>query len=67
MSQNIMSIIEDFFQCIVVLSLRDNIAQGFNLCKVVPKSIKTSLQKIFSCAMLSKYILDKKITCELST
>ena len=42
-----MSIIEDFFLCIVVLNLKDNIAQGFNLCKVVPRSIKTSLQKIF--------------------
>ena len=42
-----MSIIEDFFLCIVVLNLKDSIAQGFNLCKVVPRSIKTSLQKIF--------------------
>ena len=51
-----MSIIEDFLLCIVVLSLRDNIAQGVNLCKVVPRSIKTLLQKIFFCTMLSKYM-----------
>ena len=50
-----MSIIEDFSLCIV-LSLRENIAQGFNLCKVVPRSIKTLLQKIFFCTMLSKYM-----------
>ena len=42
-----MYMIEDLFLCIAVLSLKNNIAQGFNLCKVVPRSIKTSLQKIF--------------------
>ena len=66
-----MSIIEDFFLCIVVLNLKDNIAQGFNLCKVVPRSIKTSLQKIFFpvqyCPNKSEITLHKKITCAMST
>ena len=64
-----MSIIEDFLLCIVVLSLRDNIAQGVNLCKVVPRSIKTLLQKIFlyNVVKIHEIILHKKITCAIST
>ena len=64
-----MSIIEDFSLCIVVLSLRDNIAQGFNLCKVVPRSIKTLLQKIFlyNVVKIHEIILHKKITCAMLT
>ena len=64
-----MSIIEDFLLCIVVLSLRDNIAQGVNLCKVVPRSIKTLLQKIFlyNVVKIHEIILHKKITCAMLT
>ena len=63
-----MSIIEDFSLCIV-LSLRENIAQGFNLCKVVPRSIKTLLQKIFlyNVVKIHEIILHKKITCAMLT
>ena len=64
-----MSIIEDFLLCIVVLRLRDNIAQGVNLCKVVPRSIKTLLQKIFlyNVVKIHEIILHKKITCAMLT
>ena len=64
-----MSIIEDFLLCILVLSLRDNIAQGVNLCKVVPRSIKTLLQKIFlyNVVKIHEIILHKKITCAMLT
>ena len=42
------------FLCNVVWSLLDNIAQGFITVPCCPKSIKTTLNKIFSCAMLSE-------------
>ena len=45
-----------FFLCNVVWNLKDNITQGFNLCKVVPGVIKQHWRRFFSCAMLSKYV-----------
>ena len=64
-----MSIFEDFLLCIVVVSLRDNIAQGVNLCKVVPRSIKTLLEEIFlyNVVKIHEIILHKKITCAMLT
>ena len=42
-----------FFTCNVVWRLLDNIAQGFHLFTVVTRELKTTLNRIFSCGMLS--------------
>ena len=42
------------FLHIVVWSLSDNIAYGFNLCNVVQRVLKTTLNNILSCGLLSK-------------
>ena len=57
-----------FFLCNVVWSLLGNIAQGFYLCNLqcCPKSINTSLNRIFSCSLsswASNTILHKIFTC----
>ena len=43
-----------FFVHIVVWSLSDNITNGFNLCNVVQRVLKTTLNNILSCGLLSK-------------